>query len=97
MIDLQRGTADIESTQQWQRALAAVGFVDELGASGIDGDFGPATQRATKAFQRRAELRVTGIVDRPTMRVMAFELIERAAGDEPLTIAGALMAALVGE
>jgi peptidoglycan hydrolase-like protein with peptidoglycan-binding domain len=58
-----------DDTRQIQQALKLKGY--KLGNSGpnndcVDGDFGPATQRAVKDFQTRMKLRPTGVVDQQT-------------------------------
>jgi peptidoglycan hydrolase-like protein with peptidoglycan-binding domain len=47
-----------EDVRRWQRFLAGQGLL----ASGADGVFGPITERASKAFQRRARLGADGVV-----------------------------------
>ena len=56
-------------TRQIQQALKLKGY--NLGTTGpngdgVDGDFGPATQRAVKNFQNRMKLSPTGIVNQQT-------------------------------
>ena len=50
-----------------QRALNRAGV-----RTGVDGVFGPGTERAVKRFQRKRRLRVTGIVDRRTRRALGL-------------------------
>lgn len=47
-----------EDVRRWQRFLAGQGLL----ASAVDAVFGPITERATKAFQRRARLGADGVV-----------------------------------
>ncbi len=58
---IQRGSrgADVE---QWQRLLDSKGF----DPNGIDGSFGPGTEKATKEFQRAAGLTANGVVESKT-------------------------------
>ncbi len=58
---LAKGTSG-DAVAGWQRFLQRMGF--PVGA--IDGDFGKATDTATRAYQTKNQLKVTGIVDVPT-------------------------------
>lgn len=49
-----------ELVKQLQTKLSALGY--DLGICGIDGDFGQATEKAVKAFQKDHGLKVDGIV-----------------------------------
>jgi hypothetical protein len=51
-----------DAVMGWQRFLQRMGF--PVGA--IDGDFGKATDTATRAYQTKNQLKVTGIADLPT-------------------------------
>jgi peptidoglycan hydrolase-like protein with peptidoglycan-binding domain len=42
--------------------------VQELLNLNADGDFGPGTEKAVKAFQKKSGLPVTGIVDQATLK-----------------------------
>lgn len=53
-----------EAVAALQGALLSLGY--DLGKSGVDGDFGPATEKAVKAFQKAAGLKVDGIVGENT-------------------------------
>jgi hypothetical protein len=44
--------------------------VQELLGVNADGDFGPGTEKAVKAFQKKSSLPVTGIVDQATLKVL---------------------------
>lgn len=60
------GCADSFNTDlvsMWQAVLVAEGF---LGVSGIDGQFGPKTRDATRAFQTRYNIGVDGKVGNQT-------------------------------
>jgi peptidoglycan hydrolase-like protein with peptidoglycan-binding domain len=54
-----------DAVSGWQRFLQRVGF--PVGT--IDGDFGKATDTATRAYQTKNQLKVTGIADLPTYQV----------------------------
>jgi len=56
-----------------QRALAALGF----STGKVDGDYGPATQAATKRFQRSAGLKADGIFGPATLRALTNALRNR--------------------
>jgi peptidoglycan hydrolase-like protein with peptidoglycan-binding domain len=48
----------------------AVKKVQELLGLSADGDFGPGTEKAVKAFQKKSSLPVTGIVDQATLKAL---------------------------
>ena len=48
----------------------AVKKVQELLNLNADGDFGPGTEKAVKAFQKKSSLPVTGIVDQATLKTL---------------------------
>jgi hypothetical protein len=48
----------------------AVKKIQELLNLNADGDFGPGTEKAVKAFQKKSSLPVTGIVDQATLKVL---------------------------
>lgn len=83
---LRRGARDPGVTP-WQTALETLGY--PLGPHGIDGQFGPATEGATKRLQSDLGLPPTGVVDGPTRRLAALELVERSAS---LALAAELIA-----
>ncbi len=53
-----------------QYGLARLGY--PIGS--VDGQFGPATERAVKAFQTAAKVPVTGVVDQPTLAALDAKL-----------------------
>lgn len=53
-----------------QYALARLGFA----VGTVDGQFGPGTERAVKAFQASASLPQTGVVDQPTLGALDAKL-----------------------
>lgn len=57
------------AVQQLQRDLSSLGYHLH-----IDGDFGPATQRALKSFQRENRLQVDGIFGPKTLEMMRRKL-----------------------
>jgi len=61
--DLRRGDEGAQVTE-WQRFLTRQGF--NIGQYGDDGDFGAATQAATRAFQAREDVPQTGELDAAT-------------------------------
>jgi hypothetical protein len=52
-----------------QQELRGRGY--DIGAAGVDGDFGPATEGAAKAFQRGAGLDPDGVVGADTQKALA--------------------------
>jgi len=58
-----------QSVCELQRNLNSLGFYLH-----VDGDFGPATDRMLKAFQREARLRADGILGPKTLEVMQRQL-----------------------
>ena len=73
---IQKGDEGI-AVEAWQTALVKVGM--ELPKYGIDSDFGSETETATKAFQTKYGLEVTGIVNSETQAEMTMLL---AAGGQ---------------
>lgn len=63
LTELQKG-AKGEQVKTLQRLLAALGY--NLGYYGADGDFGDATDKAVRAFQKVKKLGVDGIVGKNT-------------------------------
>lgn len=53
---------------QLQKKLLALGFA--VGSKGVDGKFGPETERAVKAFQKASRIKVDGIVGQQTLSAM---------------------------
>lgn len=64
----------------WQGILAGAGL---LPAGGVDGDFGQATESATKAFQRRLGVDADGIVG-PATRAATGRLLAWLAAAKPI-------------
>ncbi|GIJ47908.1 hypothetical protein Val02_47940 [Virgisporangium aliadipatigenens] len=67
----------------------------------VDGDFGPATEQATKDFQKSVSLPVTGIVDDPTWKALpdgsAMPVLRAGSvGDDVRGLQRALTAGAVG-
>lgn len=51
------------NVRELQKLLVRLGY-----SLNVDGDFGPSTERAVKAFQQRAKLEVDGVVGQKTMQ-----------------------------
>lgn len=64
-----------EAVAQLQTMLAEHGY--DLGKWGIDGDFGSATEKAVKAFQKDAGLKVDGIVGPATWAALDGKPVEQ--------------------
>jgi len=64
---------DVEKIQSWL-SLFAIQNPNSGTATGIDSDFGPATERAVKNFQKANNLPQTGIVDQALFQIMAAPL-----------------------
>ena len=60
-----------DDVKMLQRALEKRGF--SVGASGIDGSYGPATKRAVTAFQKANGLTADGIVGRKTAEALGIK------------------------
>ena len=71
-----------------QRYLRAISYFDErIPKVGIDGVYGPETERAVRAFQQIADLPVTGTVDQVTWEALyAYYLADQAKHDAPARI-----------
>jgi peptidoglycan hydrolase-like protein with peptidoglycan-binding domain len=71
-----------------QRYLRAIAYFDErIPKVGIDGVYGPETERAVRAFQQIAKLPVTGTVDQVTWEALyAYYLADQAKHDAPVRI-----------
>jgi hypothetical protein len=73
---LRRTATVMAATRTLQRALNVLGYK----AGAVDGKFGPGTQSAVKAFQRKAQLGVDGVVGPKTWCAIAQALVRRAVG-----------------
>jgi peptidoglycan hydrolase-like protein with peptidoglycan-binding domain len=64
-MNLKRGNGDVK---QLQTALQDLGY--DVGKAGVDGKFGPDTEKAVKAFQREHGLTPDGVIGRHTRRLL---------------------------
>ena len=76
-----KGAPKSTSVQNVQAALYSLGFIKPR--AGIDGSFGPGTEKAVKAFQASANLKQTGVIDGNTL-----EAIDKAAVTQIATLKG---------
>lgn len=77
-----RSRRDIRKIQSWLN-LFSIQNPHSGTATGIDGDFGPATERAVKNFQRIKGLSMTGVVDQAVFDVLCANMTD--AFEKPLT------------
>lgn len=73
---------DIEKIQSWLN-LYAMQNPNSGTSTGIDGDFGPATEKAVKNFQKSNNLSQTGIVDQNLFNLLCSPL--KKAFESPIT------------
>lgn len=85
---------DVGMGARGARARAAQEWLSLNGWSvAIDGEFGPASAAATRAFQHRHGLHVTGVVDQPTFERLVDPLINALAPLHPsATLSGMVVA-----
>lgn len=80
---------DVIKIQSWLN-LYAIAHPSAGTATGIDGDFGPATEAAVKAFQKAKNLPQTGIVDAALFSILSQPLLNafttKAAGADLRTL-----------
>lgn len=81
--DLRQGASG-ELVQALQRTLNA--RAKPSPDLSVDGDFGPGTAGAVKAFQQANQLAVTGVADAATLKVLGPLQFEEAAEPEPATV-----------
>ena len=77
---LKRGSKG-DSVKELQEILDRLGY--DLGKCGIDGDFGRATEKAVKAFQKNAGVGVDGIVGAATWAALDLTKDQYAKPTEP--------------
>ena len=73
-----RGTKS-DAAQTAQAALFSLGFIQKRG--GIDGNFGPGTEAALKAFQKKSGVVASGTLDGATVKAL-----DRACGAQIATL-----------
>lgn len=69
------GYINLEDMEGVQKALSKLGF----DPGKIDGLDGPNTQRAVRAFQAHATIKIDGIVGNETRKALAEELAAKSA------------------
>lgn len=75
---LRRGSKGV-GVEALQRALAALGH-----SLGVDGDFGPRTERAVRAFQSQAGIEANGVVGPETKTAIAAALARLGQAPAPI-------------
>ncbi|CAO3440387.1 peptidoglycan-binding domain-containing protein [Azospirillum endophyticum] len=87
--ELRLDAEDRDGVTRVQEWLTYFGFV-----TGIDGDFGPATEKAVQKFQAAKRLPETGRVDEVTFRALTLPLAAVLAPPtpRPATLSGAVVA-----
>ncbi len=78
MGDFQRGSTG-QGVRDLQNGLLALGY--STGSGGADGNFGPDTEAAVRAFQSAAGVRVDGIAGYETLTALGAALAGDGAGD----------------
>lgn len=78
VLDLGTQDHDHDEVRRIQEWVTYFGFV-----TGIDGDFGPATEKAVRKFQVAKRLPVTGRVDEVTFRALTMPLVAVLAPPVP--------------
>ena len=68
------GYLNLEELESVQKALSQLGF----DPGKIDGKDGPNTQKAVRAFQAHATIKIDGIVGRETRKALVDELASKA-------------------
>jgi zinc D-Ala-D-Ala carboxypeptidase len=75
------GYLNLEELDSVQKALSQLGF----DPGKIDGKDGPNTQKAVRAFQAHASIKIDGIVGPETRGALVKELAEKST-DEPTQV-----------
>lgn len=73
-----------ESVKLAQTALFSLGFIQKRG--GLDGDFGPGTEAALKAFQTKSGVVASGTIDAATLKALDKAASTQIAGLKAQTI-----------
>lgn len=77
--DSSNNKKDVRKIQSWL-SLYAIQYPHSGTATGIDGDFGPATEEAVKKFQENLNIPISGIVDQNLFSKLSNNMLDAFEG-----------------